>query len=262
MSRNAVAILIFAGTVVIQFVTVLFVAAVWVPEFYGRRLSISQDALAAHGAVFEEKMQQLQQDASSDDGDWSIELSDEQINGWLAVVLPRRFPGVLPDHIREPRVAIESDLCQVACQYCDGATRIILTLCLDLQPSDKPNELKMKVLSAKIGSVPGLEHQAVGPIAQAAYRLKIRLRWLTRDIQPEAIVQIPRRWLDESRQVRVEDIQFKDGQLLVSGKSFVRDSAANRKLVTTLRDPKLRHQEQRIILSASQRHRAANRLPK
>jgi hypothetical protein len=98
-----------------------------------------------------------------------------------------------------------------------------------LSPSEKPNELKMTVLSAKIGSVPGLEDQAVWPIAQAARRSQIRLRWLRRDVQPEAIVQIPRRWLEEDRQVHIEDIAFSDGQLHVSGTSSPRPSAAHQR---------------------------------
>ena len=141
MSRNTVAILIFAATVVIQFAAVFFVAAAWVPDFYQLRLAISQDALAVYGAAFEEKMEQLQKDASDEDGRWSMVLSDEQINGWLAVALPRRYPQALPSHLCEPRVAIESDRCRVACQYRDSGTRAILTLSLDLQPSETPNEL-------------------------------------------------------------------------------------------------------------------------
>ena len=240
MSRNAVAILVFTTTVVLQCAVVFFVVANRMPEFYQQRLSISQDALAVHGAAFEEKMDQLQRDTSDEDGDWSIELSDEQINGWLAVALPRRYPQALPKHLHEPRIAIESDLCHVACQYRDGATRMILTLCLDLTPAEKPNELKLKVLSAKIGAVPGLEDQAVWPIAQAAHRSKIRLRWVRRDVQPEAIVQIPRRWLDEDRQVHIEDIEFRNGRLYVSGKSSVRPQAAkNSRTVATHRSRRI-----------------------
>jgi hypothetical protein len=222
VSRNALAVLIFAASLIAQLAVVCFVAAAWGPDFYQNRLTVSQYALAVHGAAFEEKMQALHTDASDDDGVWSVELSDEQINGWLAVELPRRYPRSLPNQLREPRVAIDAECCHVACQYRNGATSAILTLCLDLQPSERPNELKLKVLSAKIGSVPGLEHQAVGPIAQAARRSKIRLRWVSRDVQPEVLVQIPRRWLEEDRQVHVERINFTDGHLLVSGKSSKR----------------------------------------
>lgn len=229
MSRNFLAFLVFVVALVAQTVTVWFVAAAWVPDFYHSRLAISKEALAVHGAAFEEKMEALQIDAADDDGAWSIELSDEQINGWLAVELPRRFSSSMPDHLIDPRVAIDSECCHVACQYRDGATNVILTLSLDLQPSEKPNHLKLKVLSAKIGSVPGLEHQAVGPIAQAAYRSKIRLRWLSRDEQPEALVQIPQWWLEQGRQVHVERIEFGEGHLLVSGKSSDRPAPKRRK---------------------------------
>lgn len=223
--------------VVIQIVTVFFVAAAWVPDFYQRHLIVSPDALAVHGAAFEEKVEQLQKDASDEDGRWSMQLSDEQINGWLAVALPRRYPEVLPDHLYEPRIAIESDRCHVACQYRNGATNVILTLCVDLAPAEQPNELKLSVLSAKIGSVPGREHDAVWPIAQAAHRSKIRMRWVSRDVQPEAIVQIPNRWFDENRQVQIEDIRFKDGHLFVSGKSSERPAAAKDRRTVAQRGP-------------------------
>ncbi len=217
--RNVSAAGVFGLALLAQLVAIAWFAGSWRPSFYHRQLEVQPEALAVRGAEFEAKLEEFRQLAESGDERWSIRVTDQQINGWLAVELPRRYPRSLPHRLHDPRIAIEAGQCLVACQFVDGGTRIVLTMAFQLVPTPQANEVRFLITAAKIGSVPGLEHEAVGQIAHAAYRSRIRLRWIRRDIRPEAIVRVPDRWLPEDRQVYVDRIQYERGAIRISGRS-------------------------------------------
>jgi hypothetical protein len=220
MNRNFLAFVVFIGCVALQALTACYIASVWIPEFYQRKLATSADQLVANAESFEKEMTRLHADAHDEDGRWELSVSDDQINGWLMLDWPQRFPRALPSNIREPRVAIEPGKCNVACQYEDGGTKAVLTMTIDIQPAGKPNQVKLRILSANIGSVSGLGHHAIGMLSYTGRRLGFRMRWPKRGQNPEAIVHIPRSWLDKNRRVQVERITFSDSKVLITGTSM------------------------------------------
>lgn len=218
MSRNAVAILIFLATFLAQTAVILFVALEWVPDFYGQTLRISDQQNAQMGAALM-KIVQLFQTQIAQDGTWELKLSDAQINGWLATELPKQQPRVLPDTMQDPRIAIIPDICRIACQYQDMGTRAVLQMSVTAIPEPVPNQIRLRVLEATVGSVPGLEHMAEGPILHAAWKSGIRVKWMDLDRYPEVVASLPPQWLPSNRAVFVDSITFRQGEVLISGRA-------------------------------------------
>ena len=79
------------------------------PEFYRAVLEVDQERAAANGFQLEQNLVRLQ-NAARTKQPWRVELTQEQINGWLVSDLPEKFPGSLPEQIQDPRVAIEDDI--------------------------------------------------------------------------------------------------------------------------------------------------------
>ena len=228
MSRNAAAVLIFLATLVVQMVVIVFVAVEWVPDFYGQTLRVSHQQNAAMGAALIKVIALFQQQIAVD-GEWKLKLSDAQINGWLATELPKQRPPIMPDTMQDPRIAILPKQCRVACQYHDMGSRAVLQMSVTAIPEPAPNQIRLRVLEAAIGSVPGLEHQAIAPIRYAAWKAGIRLQW-QEDLEqnPELIASLPPQWLGPQRAIFVDAIEFGQGEVVVRGRAETIPASASR----------------------------------
>lgn len=51
---------------------------------------------------------------------WELELTQDQINGWLEKGCCSQFPGLMPDGTYYPRVQLEEDRIYYAQEYCPG----------------------------------------------------------------------------------------------------------------------------------------------
>src|SRR5262245_4542537 len=84
-----------------------------VPQFYEQAIAapvVQQQQAAEH---FEHQALKLQNQIRREE-DWRLEITADEVNGWLATVLPEKFPGVLPPDVSEPRVAIAPDRLHIA----------------------------------------------------------------------------------------------------------------------------------------------------
>ena len=99
--------------------------------------------------------------AVQNEGEWRVTISDDQINGWLASQLPKQFPYLLPHHASDPRVRIQNDKAHLACQYSNGRMSAVLSMAVEAFATDKPNVVGVRIVTARIGAVPGLMGTAV-----------------------------------------------------------------------------------------------------
>ena len=222
MFRNAFAVVIFLACVVTQALAAVYMASTWAPDFFRRRVATSPEELIATAQSFEDELARLHADAHDQDGRWTASVSDAQINSWLLANMPKRFPKALPSTLRDPRIALEDRKCHIACQYADGGTQAVLTMTIDVLPTGKPNQVKLRILSANIGSVGGLQSQAIDMMSYAAARARFPMRWISRDEHPEAIVYVPRNWLEQDLRVQVDRITLGDRRVSISGRSISR----------------------------------------
>ncbi len=216
MSRNLVAALICISLLLLQ--AAFIVAVEWVPGFYSAKLQVTDEQNAAMGASLKKVFAKFQQQVGAD-GPWQLRISDAEINGWLAVELPKQTPQIMPDTMKDPRVAFAPDMCRIACQFHDMGTRAVLNMSINVTPTEFPNEIRLRVLEATVGAVPGLEPQAVGPIGHAAWRSGIRMKWLESEQHPEAVASLPPDWLGSNRILHVDTVEFGDGQVVIRGRS-------------------------------------------
>ena len=83
--------------------------------------------------------------------------------------------------------------------------------------TDKPNVVGVRIVTARIGAVPGLMGTAVDQISWGARRSRIRLRWQQKDGHPVALIEHPECLLNQQMTVSIEQIELSDGQLLLAG---------------------------------------------
>ncbi len=220
--QNIYSLLIAASTAVVLTTFTVQQAVTWVPGFYVQQLSVTATTQKSQRVRLAQFVEELAAELAAE-GEWTAELSDTVINGWLAVDMPEQFPRLLPPNIRDPRVSIEPGRALIACQYQDGGARAVLSLALDTFVTDKPNEIGLRILSARVGAVPavsGLIEQAMGAITVASARSGFQIRWIDQQEPPAAVLTIPRHYLQSGQSVKIEQVEFQDGKLRVAGEAI------------------------------------------
>jgi len=84
---------------------------------------------------------------------WQTELTEDEINGYLAVEIPKNFPQLFAGGIRDPRISLKNDKLEIACQIEQGMVSGVLDLLLDIQ-FPQPNRCEILFQRAYVGLVP------------------------------------------------------------------------------------------------------------
>lgn len=196
----------------------LYRASQQVPEFYQRALvqaatdqecseRFERQALALHNQVRRT-------------GQWEARFTEEEINAWLAAVLPEKFPQLITSGISEPRVAIEGNVIRLAVRYQRGSTQTIVSLAAHARLTDEPNEIAVEIREARAGSLPLPLAGLLDEIKTHAAQAGVPLRWTEAAGRPVALFRLP---LDgkksSARQIQVERLQLHEGALVVGGRT-------------------------------------------
>jgi hypothetical protein len=212
----ALATLVLAG----GFIGWAYRATQHVPDFYERQLEAENPVVQRQrGDEFERQALELNNQIRKSDH-WQARFSADEINAWLAVDMPEKFPEMLPDDVRSPRVAIEPDLFQLACRV--ENTRFSSIVSLGVQPyvTSEPNVLALRVKQLRAGALPIPLGKYLEKIALQCAKAGIPLRWTEEEGDPVALVTLPLDPEDfRNRHVKVEEIQLAEGALIVSGVS-------------------------------------------
>jgi hypothetical protein len=187
------------------------------PDFYSTRPGGADRKLRKQGKLLQAQLERLVK-TTEQDVPWAATITEDQINGWLIGELPTRFPSALPSKMRDPRIAIEPGRLKVACQYRHGNMQAVLTLEAESFVTERPNELGIRIIDARIGAVPGLTDKAMQAITSACGRAKLPIRWIDRGPQPKAVIRLSRDLRQRELDMRLEHIAISDGTVSVAAK--------------------------------------------
>jgi len=196
----------------------LYRASRQVPKFYRHALTVLPASQKAAGQQFERNALALhnQQHRS---GRWSVRFSAEEINGWLASELPAKFPRALPEWLSQPRIAIEPHRAQLGLRYAQGHIETILSLKVEVYLTREANELAIRILGVRAGSLPMPLAQLQAEVAERAAGAAIPLRWSEIDGDPVALVKLTTGINAELHRVVLEAVELGTGELTITGRT-------------------------------------------
>jgi hypothetical protein len=193
----------------------LYRASQQVPDFYQRALVTT--AADREGSERFERQALALHNQVRHPGQWEARFTEDEINAWLAAVLPEKFPEALTSGVSDPRVAIEGDTMRLAVRYERGSTSTIVSLAARARLTDEPNEIAVEIRDVRAGSLPVPLARFLDEIKLHAVHAGLALRWTEAAGQPVALVRLP---LDAKnspgKRLRLERLQM-DGQALVVG---------------------------------------------
>ena len=208
--RRALVLLLVATSIGVAW---LWKASQAVPEFYAERLVVE-----AEGPT-EEQLQDLDT-ALTKDGSWRVAFTEEDVNAWLANVMPYQFPHTVPPYASDPRVRFDDGYVQVACQYKHEELSAVISVNVHLDTIDRPNSVAMRISDPKIGAVPGPGNMAADQLRMAAARARMHVVW-REGPDPMGEVTLPAHVLKTKNKVIIEEIVFEKGRLVVAGTTKV-----------------------------------------
>ncbi len=221
--RRALRIVLWSGLacllVLATAALVLYRGTQHVPEFYQQVLTATVPPAQQFqvGDELERDVLELH-NATTQPGRWEAEFTDEQINAWLATILPRNHPQALPAEIRDPRVKIAAQSAQLAWRLESERFATVISLQADVYLTDQPNQIAIRLHAVRAGWVPVPLTQLLERVSDAARRAGVDLSWSQRDGDPVALLRVPARHPQyEDRELVLDSLELSDGKVSVAG---------------------------------------------
>lgn len=187
-----------------------------VPEFYEQAIAAPPVVQQQAAEQFEQQAIELQNQIRRDE-EWQLDLTAEEINGWLATALPEKFPSALPPEVSEPRVALEKDRLLVAAKYQMSGVDAIISAELSAFLTAEPNVVAIRIHHVSAGNLPLPLGKYLDRITAGAEKEGIYIRWQEIEGDPQAIVTIPTAEPGDERAILIRTLQLLPGKLTVSG---------------------------------------------
>ncbi|MHB8865212.1 MAG: hypothetical protein ACYC6N_22770 [Pirellulaceae bacterium] len=211
-----------------------------VPNFYAEAVAVPASAYQESGEALERNVLALHHEVQ-EKAVWSTVITDDQVNGWLAVDLPEKFPQLLPAEIQDPRVAFQTDRLQLACRFSSPQWTSVVSVALEVRLAEEPNTLAVRIRGARAGLIPLPLTRLLDHITAAAQRVDVPLRWAQVEGDPVAMVTIVELSpLEDGTQPQLERIEVREGELHLVGHTVsVANDPVSTSRVETPRAPRM-----------------------
>ena len=190
------------------------------PEFYTAALREEGTKSKELGSQLETDVLDIYNSAVSPT-EWQGELSEAGINGWLASELTEKFPELLPDNVRDPRVSLKENELAIACRCNYKDLHGILVGSFDLFCTDQPNQIAIRIRSIKIGIVPFPVTQFADQVTEYLQSSGYESSWTELEGDPVLLIDVPEDHLviEEDYRVDIKSIDIEDKKILFTGET-------------------------------------------
>jgi hypothetical protein len=193
----------------------LYRAISYVPEFYSAALAVAQPDLEQSNRDMLRRTAALTNDLKRV-GEWRAIFTQQQINGWLAVDLPKNHPDLLPAELQNPRIRITPDRVSAAARYESNVSAVVsLEFAAILQG---PNQVALRIHTLRIGDVPWRMDQIVEQATAAARQWGLQVEQTQTDGDPVLLLTLPPE-AQQGREILLERLELRDGEVYLSGRT-------------------------------------------
>ena len=198
------------------FLGVLWLLASRTPEFYQKKIPIDREVAKRASDEFLQKTSLLASDLKRE-GTWYLKITEEEVNGWLAVDLPNNHAQSLPRGVSDPRIEINDDVIRVAARVRRGLLSGVAHLELQVY-STETNTVTVVVRRAALGSLPLPLQDLIENLKKVATQVQWDVRQMQSEGSPTLVITIPKTLDEKGRELEVTNIHVSKGQVELSGK--------------------------------------------
>jgi hypothetical protein len=194
----------------------LYRSLYYVPEFYTQALAVGAPELQKSNREMLRRTAALNNDLKRS-GKWQALFTDQQINGWLAVDVPKNHADLLPAEVRDPRVRITPEGIFAGAKF-EGEVSAVISLQLAVRLTS-PNVLAVRINKARVGDVPWPLDRVVEEVIAAAASWGLQVEQTQTDGDPVLLVTLPPDLQDNRRHILLEHLELRDGEVILSGRT-------------------------------------------
>lgn len=187
-----------------------------VPEFYERAIAAPVVEQKQAAEQFEHQAIELQNQIRREH-DWQVEITADEVNGWLATVLPEKFPGTLPPEVSEPRVAIDQNRLHIAAKVQTRGITTVVSIELSAFLTAEPNTVAIRIHKVAAGNIPLPLAKYLEQITAEAAKRNLLIRWQQVEGDPQAIVTLPIAEPGDKRLIIVRSLELLPGKATAAG---------------------------------------------
>jgi hypothetical protein len=188
-----------------------------VQPFYAAAIQADPQELETAGRRAEDRVEALREDAKRR-GRWETVFTDEEVNGWLAVILEEKYAELLPSGVTDPRVAFTPGGCQIGYRYQGRRIDAVVSVEGDayMDADDMP---AVRLRAARFGGLPLPMSRVVEEISASAAKLKIPIRWSEQEGDPVLLASVADALSTDDERRQLERLELRDGELLLAGRA-------------------------------------------
>jgi hypothetical protein len=148
-------------------------------------------------------------------GKWEGVFTDRQINGWLAVDVPKNHPDLLPADVLHPRVRIRTERLFAGAQIERNVSAVIsVELGVHLVA---PNTVAVRIHKIRVGDVPWALDRVVGEVINAARDWGLYIEQTQSEGDPVLLVTVPPDL--NGRHLLLERLELRDREVYLAGQT-------------------------------------------
>lgn len=178
-----------------------------------------QTALAVENETYQPHLVALQETVDNIKGDiWHrdklvIELSEQQINAWLATEFGPQSNRALPEGIKQPRIELRKQQQMLYFTIERSRFTVVISIVVQIELGDDPNTVEISIVSVHAGSLPIRMKRAFDEIESVMARQGVDFQWKPRTNREVAIVTIPNqvRIKNKQKNISVSELSIDDG---------------------------------------------------
>ena len=178
-----------------------------------------QTALALENKTHQPHLVALQETVDNIKGEiWQrdkllFEVSEQQINAWLATELGPQSSRALPEGIKQPRVALEKQQQTLYFTIERSRFTVVISIVVLIELGDDPNTVEIRIVSVHAGSLPIRMKRAFDEIESAMAHQGVDFQWKPRTNREVAVVTIPSqvRIKNKQKNISVSELSIGDG---------------------------------------------------
>lgn len=186
-----------------------------VRPFYAEAVQAPPEQLATAADRMETRVERLVNEPKPA-GDWETVFTDEEVNGWVAMMLEDEYPDLLPPQVTEPRVAFREDRCMLGYRYRGKTLKTVISI-EGAATMPERDLVAVRLERAFAGVLPLPMSKVVDEISIGAKKLGIPIQWSETGGDPVLLVKVAGALSTEEERRELERIKLRDGELVLAG---------------------------------------------
>lgn len=189
------------------------------PDYYSRIIAAEAETDIVHRQEQAKELVgdvvQMRNDIANDP-EWTIRLTDQAINAWLAENSLAELIEDFPAEVSLPRLKFEAERLNLAFRWNGPPAPAVISL--SLKPGCvEPNELRIGVENLRVGMLPLSGRRFQQDVVDHLKSAGLDARWIVEDDVPTLCLAIEPKL--QSKSVELQRITVLDGEIRINGRS-------------------------------------------